>query len=1053
VWSRQTVTPCLVLPYRVSFRSYKNGVVIIMQKRYSVIFRVFGAVVLVFALLVGNLSAGTIKIGTDPDTNTRYAYLGSEYIRISGSSKLYNTTEADLQLAIWDLNTSGGGNIYLPSCTISLTSEIRIPNNVIIRGDSGNSTILDWGGNAVTCLNISNSGNRGGGIYDVKINDGGVGIYVGNVPEFCISNVWVNNMDTYCIHTAGSSYHTYIENCRITWFGVAGIHLDGNGADVVNCNFNGESNAVGINVSTAGGSHIEGNWFELGAGYGNSNTYHMVVCGACCIENNEFGSIADGNTKIKVISSADNVRISNNRFEGKNNTCIHFDGAGDFHTVDSNTFSNFYEYAINIENCVGAKNYVISNNIFASETARTPSGFIISDSVSNDVSVVGNRFYMDSAYDIYAVQQVNIFEGNSVENCNGAYKCQAVTGNWLNGGDKSTSTRGVDSTYNIVEGNVIYNYAVGIETEEPNNIINDNVIGADIGSTGINIKDYGTQVVGNRIDCTCNNIILSADANYCLITNNNLSGAISNSGSDNYIASNLGALSSTNRDETLELIRNSNGKAWSASGSNIQVAVNDCDSGGWVEIPGNVTLEISTKITPKNNVTLRGADRKTSIIRVADNANITGMVEWSRTSTTYLENFTLAHLTLDGNCMNNPKYITMWKWKNNHIVNLSRAKGFVMHDCLLTNATASCVWWQDVNESQIYDCEMSFAGRVFEGEYEHLGSICRSLYSWSCSNITIDNVVCHDNYGGGIAPESYNVGEKYYSQNWVINGCEFYNMHNGVYVEGAKDIIVSNCFAHNNHKEEAYKTEEPSGFCVSSNCNNITFNGCRAKDIGNTSSNGGSGFVSFANTEDIYFVDCHTSGILGRGFYVQSENSTVDGCSSTNDGDDGFYFAGCGFICSDSRVRNNGQTDASGVGILAGANKGNTGSVISGCVVSHSSDYGIQVSCPFVNVVSNSVFSSTDHNIYVSVYSDTAYVTVSNNICKDGGSDGIHLVSSGNSTVNGNICTGNAGDGIDDSGAKANYTIYIGNSLLGNTGSNMAVSGGGNVIANNLDSL
>jgi hypothetical protein len=102
-------------------------------------FRVFGAVVLVAALLSPGLFGDPIKIGTD-SSSTHYAYTGSEYIRISGSSKVYNTTQSDLQLAIWDLNTTGG-DVWLPPCNISLTSSISLTSNITIHGVGHDSTI------------------------------------------------------------------------------------------------------------------------------------------------------------------------------------------------------------------------------------------------------------------------------------------------------------------------------------------------------------------------------------------------------------------------------------------------------------------------------------------------------------------------------------------------------------------------------------------------------------------------------------------------------------------------------------------------------------------------------------------------------------------------------------------------------------------------------------------------------------------------------------------------------------------------------------------------
>jgi len=53
----------------------------------------------------------------------------------------YPVTNAGLQSAIWDLNATAGGWVQLPQCNISITTIIRIPSGVWLRG-AGNASVL-----------------------------------------------------------------------------------------------------------------------------------------------------------------------------------------------------------------------------------------------------------------------------------------------------------------------------------------------------------------------------------------------------------------------------------------------------------------------------------------------------------------------------------------------------------------------------------------------------------------------------------------------------------------------------------------------------------------------------------------------------------------------------------------------------------------------------------------------------------------------------------------------------------------------------------------------
>ncbi len=132
----------------------------------------------------------------------------SQYIHNSNGKYLEATTN-NIQLALWDLNGTGG-NIHLPETTYYINKTIIVPSNVTIRGNGAhfitNST--DLIGIIVNSVNTSISG--------LKIENCTVGIYLTeNVKNCIITDCYLNNVDYGIV--MNSSSHITITNCCIDY--------------------------------------------------------------------------------------------------------------------------------------------------------------------------------------------------------------------------------------------------------------------------------------------------------------------------------------------------------------------------------------------------------------------------------------------------------------------------------------------------------------------------------------------------------------------------------------------------------------------------------------------------------------------------------------------------------------------------------------------------------------------------------------------------------------------------------------------------------------------
>ena len=257
--------------------------------------------------------------------NSKMQSISSYNYIVNSLGHSFIPSQSGLQQSIWDLNSSGGGWVELPTCNITITSTIYVTSNVWLRG-AGASSVLYLADNANTSF-IKNEGSRYTPRrlnYNIKISDillngncyqqpiwvpgndiwtppNGIGIWNGR--NTTINNVKFNNITQCCIYLLRSNW-SMVRDCTFYNFGgryardegsiavghfpyfASGVFVDGGqNFTISGCHFNkGYSGAI-ITQST----------------YGDYKFYtRNGIIDDCIVYNCHYGYYAENARNIKV---------------------------------------------------------------------------------------------------------------------------------------------------------------------------------------------------------------------------------------------------------------------------------------------------------------------------------------------------------------------------------------------------------------------------------------------------------------------------------------------------------------------------------------------------------------------------------------------------------------------------------------------------------------------------------------------------------------------------------------------------------------------------------
>jgi len=258
--------------------------------------------------------------------------------------------------------------------------------------------------------------------------------------------------------------------------------------------------------------------------------------------------------------------------------------------------------------------------------------------------------------------------------------------------------------------------------------------------------------------------------------------------------------------EDIKYIKNSNGKLWEATGSNIQLALWDLNStsGGTVWLPSG-TLNISTTIFPINNTCIVGAGQGSTIVELADNANRSMVaMGWNGISAADnrmsigIHHVRIEGITFDGR--NSSQGETFNQYAKG-IGICSNSHNITIYNCEFKNMRSTMIWiynlyGQDEPMSNIVVDTCNF-DTIQRQASQYPGGVCIAS-----SFTKVVNCNFKDTYACGVYFQNWDYPT--YCQLNTVQGCTFTGrISSPIHFEGYKG---SNNSAINNKVHDCYET-------------------------------------------------------------------------------------------------------------------------------------------------------------------------------------------------------------------------------------------------------
>lgn len=785
----------------------------------------------------------SFKLGTDASGDS---WTGANNVIRNSNNRCWEPTNENLKYAVYNLNSTNGGKVTIPIGTIAISSPILLPDNVWLDGQGNESKLIL--ANAVNDDVIRNydiiNGNTGIKITNLHIDGNASGQTTNVVGKTCIemrfcTNVVIDN----CYVTNGST-----ENI---WFNLGQGNTVSN---TISCRAgaNNESGYVGVGAGSQ--THTCGIWFggEIGSSVVNCKLYDNWAHGVA-LEGSYSGRQAYANLVDSCIIWDNEGGIWTETANGtiiSNNIC--------FNNTRTGCYSTEYGGIV-----VGGEtnNTLVIGNICYGNAIH---GIRVAGLQQNNITITLNVIYNHTGCGIQI--------GSTAYNCTVSWNTihdnedrainftggvsPKITDNTIN-----HCSEGIYVTKDVcpeVDADISRNTirdiygagCYGIRTNIDDSVIRNNIL-KDISGNAIRIEDAVRQVIeGNQIETTITNprdgILVYSTGSGChnsTIRFNRISdctrdGIRLNSCVDNVVSdntfygndgsniynngcTNLTIFDNTNYnlDTRKTMIWNSNGNYWDATGTNIQVAINDLTSGGTVLLPSGIIY--FDKIWINDNIVLQGKGVGSTILRGENGANVK-LIEANST----IHNFTIQDMTIDGNgsssqiislhgnvdfILNNlylfntsVNGLAMWEYCDRGIITNINARNssgggqlFAINNatnCIFDNLIGSNAGFQAMDFHTIYNCTISnllafnsVAGIKFWGEGGYYGT----------DNV-IENVIVNDigNTGNGFVIQAQ-------------KRCSFSNIHinsskTGIKIDDCEDINLNN-FIINDADDIAFK--------------------------------------------------------------------------------------------------------------------------------------------------------------------------------------------------------------------------------------------------------
>ena len=473
----------------------------------------------------------------------------------------------------------------------------------------------------------------------------------------------------------------------------------------------------------------------------------------------------------------------------------------------------------------------------------------------------------------------------------------------------------------------------------------------------------------------------------------------------------------------------SNGNIYPATAANLQTAIYAVDNStdgtiGWVDGAG-INISISNSIKVTNNIELRNLK-----LYVASSTNKTAIVNYyygsEGTGTNY--HIYIHDVYIDGNGANQPEWNGASGWAMENLPNaiyIEYCNNVTIENIEMFDMASGGIFVERGKNIIIDKIKGYDIGALYKNSghgYDDWYAV--GVWLYNCSGATISNVIMNNTYAGGIAIESHiSAPERFADHDVVVSNCFVSDSQWGYYTEDCTDVLFSNCIA-NDCVDNQISAVSRTGFLITDNSHRISLVNCEARY---------SYYGFFVDGDYCQLTNCISKDSSSHGFYIKQPFAVLTNCQSYSD-------AGCGFRVAAYNASLTGcSVISSGVQSIYikhstdGTKNGYT--LISGCIIYGSSNYGIDSYASNVSIVNNILrncaygisfaTSGTAQNItcinnqiintvmnYPIIVKNTKRGIISNNYinwCGAQSSTAINLTVCENISVTGNVIQGKAG--------------------------------------------
>lgn len=388
-----------------------------------------------------------------------------------------------------------------------------------------------------------------------------------------------------------------------------------------------------------------------------------------------------------------------------------------------------------------------------------------------------------------------------------------------------------------------------------------------------------------------------------------------------------------------QYITNSNGRAWTATGANLQAAIDSLGSGGGKILCPVMDFSTSGLYINESNIVIEGCGNESKI-------RLSGSTNTNVFTCTDVKNVHFKNLFIDGNEDGQTYMATGHLYQN--VVYFNRSEDCSVENCYIINATRNAICSRHGMDNSFINNIVRDVGITLKG-----GTGSCGIYLRGDNGSSVINNKVHNCYANGIVAEHGHIPDpgRWYSNHVTIVGNVISDCVSGIWVEAAENTTITGNVIYNNTKSESYG-QTYSAIMIGSNAYHTTVT---ANSIYNSNASGISVWEGPTAVTANTIVNASLSGIACAS---NAEFITISANTIRDVGNTALGYGIDTYTCSNISIMGNLIYDVGAYyGISVSAGSENVSVV--GNIIDTINDDGIliQSTCKNVVVMANSIIN------------------------------------------------------------------------------------------------